>query len=124
MDKETLRAYLPMKQELAQIRELIREVEEGRYNPNKPRPVKVLEYLDEDGDIVAVYRRKAKELRGQLLEIETAINTLPPRERTVIRWHYLKGLAWPKVAEKENYSERQCRRLRDKALERLKEVIE
>lgn len=122
MDKETLRAYLPMKQELAQIRELIREVEEGRYNPNapnKPRPVKALEYLDEDGDIVAVYQRKAKELRDRLLEIETAINTLPPKERTVIRWHYLKGLTWRQVAERENYSERQCKRLGKRALARL-----
>lgn len=122
MDKETLRAYLPMKQELAQIRELIREVEEGRYNPNAPnkaRPVKVLEYIDEGGDIVALYRQKEAELEAQLRAVETAILCLPATERVIIRRHFIQGLTWRQVAEKENYSERQTRRLCNKALARL-----
>ena len=122
MDKETLRAYLPMKQELAQIREMIQEVEEGRYNPtapNKTRPAKVLEYLDEGGDVVALYRQKEAELVAQLLAIENAIATLPPIERTIIRRHFIEGMTWRQVAEKENYCSRQVRRKCDKALERL-----
>lgn len=122
MTKETLRAYLPMKRELAQIQELIQEVDAGKHDPKKAQLIKALECLDEDGNVVAVYRRKAKELKDRLLEIERAIDTLPPTERTIIRWHYLKGLTWSKVAEKENYSDRQCRRLCDKALTRLKEL--
>ena len=125
MDKETLRAYLPMKRELAQIRELIVEVEEGKYNPNEPKrtaPAKVLEYLDEGGDIVALYRQKEAELEAQLLAIETAINTLPTTERIIIRRHFIQGLTWRQVAEKENYSERQTRRLCNKALARLANV--
>lgn len=125
MDKETLRAYLPMKQELAQIRELIVEVEEGRYNPNAPnktRPAKVLEYLDAGGDVVALYRQKEAELEAQLLAIENAINTLPTTERIIIRRHFIQGLTWRQVGEVENYSERHLTRLCDKALERLAEL--
>ena len=122
MTKETLRAYLPMKQELAQIEELIQEVEQGKHDPKKAKLLQTLECLDEDGDIVAVYQRKKKELQDRLLEIEAAIDTLPPTQRTIIRWHFIEGLTWRQVAERENYCERHVKRMCDKALARLREV--
>ena len=40
-------------------------------------------------------------------------------EKAVVTWFYLDGATWEQISGRLNYSPRQCRNIRDKALDRL-----
>lgn len=51
--------------------------------------------------------------------VEEAIEILTPEERTVIRYYYLKGLSWERVAMRTRYSERRVRDFKESAIKKL-----
>lgn len=55
----------------------------------------------------------------QLAELE--IETLPEKEKKIVRLRYVDCLHWKDVAEKVNYCESHCYRLHTDALEKLKD---
>lgn len=75
-------------------------------------------------------KEKEKELRNMVRSherIERAINSLEDtRERDVLFYRYVKGMAWREIAEKMVYSERHVRRLHGWGLLhiKIKDVLE
>lgn len=67
---------------------------------------------------------KGKQRRNKRLEeLRTAIGQELDRlnfyEKAVVLWFYVDGATWEQISGRLNYSPRQCRNIRDKALDRL-----
>jgi len=70
--------------------------------------------------------RKMDELRseiGQLENLQAAILTelckLPLIEKNVLTYFYFKGMQWVQISSRVNYSETQCKKIRNRGLEKL-----
>ncbi len=70
--------------------------------------------------------RKMDELRseiGQLENLQAAILTelckLPLIEKNVLTYFYFKGMQWVQISRRVNYSETQCKKIRNRGLEKL-----
>lgn len=73
-------------------------------------------------ELIELYEEKSAELDKVLLELETAIQCLEPRERTLIRLYYADGLTWEEVCVTMHYEWAQTHRIHKAALEKLKDV--
>lgn len=70
--------------------------------------------------------KKMSELRSQierLGEVQAAILTeickLPLIEKSILTYFYFKGLQWVQISSRVHYSETQCKKIRNKALDKL-----
>lgn len=70
--------------------------------------------------------RKADELSAQIerfyalqAAIFTEICKLDLVEKNIIVFFYIKGFQWVQISQRVNYSETQCKKIRNKALEKL-----
>lgn len=131
MTKAQLKTYRDLKLERDNLVEMITELETILYGPKAQRqdgmtrnPSLVSLTVENTAikldELLKVYTAKVAELSAALVEIENAIETLPPRERILIRLHYAKGLTWEEVCIAMSYSWRQVHRIHAKALEALK----
>ena len=132
MTKAQLREYKSLRLERDKLARLIVELEEVIYSPKaqqlhgmprngsgalSPTENLALRHME----LEAKYKEAVEKLTAQMVEIEDAIQVLEPRERTIIRLHYLQGLTWEQVAVETGYTWRHVQRLHGKALERLQE---
>ena len=83
---------------------------------------KIGEIISRVDELERKYLSKCKLLLEECESIEKAIETLESRERLLIRYKYIEGLKWRKVAEKMNYSEENIYKLHGKILLKLKKV--
>ena len=131
MTKEQLRAYRDIKLERDQLQDMIEELEGRIYAPRAQQldavPSGTHQHVSaveiaaiNHADLLDRYWVKVAELDEALAEIEAAIDTLPPRERTLIRLYYAQGLTWEEVCVEMNYSWRQIHRIHGAALAALK----
>lgn len=135
MTKEKLKEYRSLKLERDKLAEMIRDMEAVIYGPRSPK----LDGMPHGGsnphsavedaaikhtDLLERYQQKVAELSAALAEIETAIERLAPRERTLIRLHYVQALTWEEVCVAMAYSWRQIHRIHAKALAELKKAPE
>lgn len=131
MTKERLREYRAIKLERDKLQQDIEELEAVMYGAsssklsNMPRSgnngsSSVENHALRHDELLRRYKQKEAELSAALLEIENAIETLPPRERTLVRLYYAKGLTWEAVAVEMGYCWRQVHRIHSDALEALK----
>lgn len=128
MTKKQLRDYRDIKLEKD---ELERKIAAMEYGPGglrmdgMPRSGKISDPTGQQGldhaEVLEMYKRKVAELDKAILEVETAIECLEPRERTLIRLYYIDGLTWEEVCVEMCYSWRQVHRIHAVALEKLKE---
>lgn len=131
MTKETLKAYKDLRQERDRLALMIEELEMTMYGPRSPRldgmphgggenggPIEGLAIKHDE--LIRLYQAKIDELTAAIKDIEAAIEPLPPRERTLIRLHYINGLTWEQVCIVMSYSWKQTHRIHSKALEMLK----
>jgi RNA polymerase sigma factor (sigma-70 family) len=131
MTKERLREYRDLHRELKQIEEKVETMESALYSPKIPRmtgmpsaagngnskedlAAKHIELLD-------YYRKKQQELYTEQIAIEKAIESLPYRERTLLRLYYIDGLTWEEVCVNINYSWRRVHQIHAAALRMLKD---
>lgn len=132
MTKEKLKAYRGIKLERDRLAAMIDELESTLYGPKAQRmdgmprsgsrPGSAVEDAAlRQADLLARYRQKVAEWSQALEEIEAAIETLEPRERTLIRLHYAQGLTWEEVCVAMSYSWRQIHRIHSRALEALRD---
>ena len=63
-------------------------------------------------------KRRNKRLEEVGAAIGQELDRLNFYEKAVILWFYLDGATWEQISGRLNYSPRQCRNLRDKALDR------
>ena len=133
MTKEQLRAYRDIRKERDDLKEMIEELEGRMYGPraqqldavpsSNHQPISTVEIAAiNHADLLERYWVKVAELDEALAEIEAAIETLQPRERTLIRLYYAQGLTWEEVCVEMNYSWRQIHRIHGAALEALKNI--
>lgn len=130
MTKARLRAYIDLKRERDALSEMLEELESIMYGAKTPKltgmpggtaqPGSEIERLAvKHAELLDSYRRKVDELATALDDIEKAITALQPRERTVIRLHYIQGLTWESVCYAMHYSWRQVHRIHAQALRSL-----
>ena len=60
-------------------------------------------------------------LKSQILQ---EVSRLKLKEKTIIFDYYIYGMKWEQVAERIHYSDRQCKNIRDTAVEKLAERFE
>lgn len=64
-------------------------------------------------------RRDNERLEKLKAAITSELNCLNYQEKAVIQGFYIEGVQWERISARVNYSERQCRNIRDCALDRL-----
>lgn len=65
------------------------------------------------------YKQEIEELQKVKVEILKEVSRLTMKQKNVIFGYYFHGMKWEQVAEGTHYSERQCKNIRDGAVERL-----
>lgn len=130
MTKDRLRQYKDMQAERDQLRHLLDTLEAGKGDPRRQRldgmPTGkggkggALERGYESRETVReVWQAKEAELSRELLAIEHALDSLPSRERRVLRCYYVQGMTWEQVCVETAYSWRQVHRIHAGALKVL-----
>ena len=137
MEKNDLKNYRALVQEVLQLKEQLAVLESSIYSPRGQRftttprvPSGDRSTMDGAVDrhikLVALYRDQLAEKEAQQLAIEQAIESLDDTpERLIMRDLYIAGKRWPAVLtkmQKLGYSERTVYRLHGYALLKLKEV--
>lgn len=134
MTKEQLKQYQHIKRELDKLEQTIQRINADLYSTRtadlsgmpKSQPIEGSSpwdaRIDEKNEILEMYARKKEELKEALLIIERAIDTLEPRERTVLRLYYINGMKWEEVCVAGFFSWRTVHRIHAEALEKLKNV--
>ena len=130
MTRERLQQYRTLTLECRQLAELLTELEATMTAPKSQR-LDGMPHSPSKGDnpletivvrhieLQARYRAKLDELTAARLEVEQAAETLPSRERQLIRWRYIEGLSWDKVCDRMNYGWAQVHRIHRLALAQL-----
>lgn len=115
MTKKQLKGYRDIKLERDDLARRIEELEAALYSARTQKldgmppggggaDDRTDALLDKKRALLARYKLKARELADAQLEIETAINSLSPRARKVLRLYYIDGLTWEQVCERSYYS--------------------
>jgi RNA polymerase sigma factor (sigma-70 family) len=131
MTKERLKAYRSIKLERDRLITMIEELEAQMQSPRSQRldgmprggsaPSNPVENLAvKHVELIDRYQQKVAELTEAVGEIENAIEVLAPRERTLIRLHYIQGMTWEEVCVAMSYSWMQIHRIHAKALAMLR----
>lgn len=132
MTKEELRVYKDLRRERDQLAKMLADIEAVMYGPRASRmdgmprggsgkaggPTE--ELVTRHIELERQYKAKVAELTDRLDRIEQALEVLDPRERTLIRLHYIEGCIWEEVCIEMAYSWMQVHRIHAKALEKLK----
>lgn len=118
MTKYDLRQYQSLKKEIARLQQQISDIDK---------------LLAACADSERVYHKqyerritKLKEVLGraerQYEAIEDAIATLPSEERMLIRYRYVDGWTWERIADEYHYTSRNVHYIHSNALKRLKDI--
>jgi hypothetical protein len=68
---------------------------------------------------INIYKQKIETLQKVKVEIIREVSRLNLKHKKIIFGFYFQGMKWEEVAECTNYSDRQCKNIRDEALEKL-----
>ena len=126
MTKYELRQYRDISREIEQLREqhagMIKIVKAHDGQPHgsgisDPTSMAAVMMAAISGKI----DRKMKELLDLRCRIEQAIDSLPPRERMLMRYYYIDCMTWEQVAERMHYSRQHTLRLHGSILTTLKD---
>lgn len=139
MDKgkaiEILEFYKEIDGEISIYRRILQDYESQYYNtiaamandgqakgknhisrPVEKAAMNVPDYVRQD---MEGYEAKVSFLQRAKSQILQEISRLELKEKTIIFDYYIYGMKWEHVAERNNYSERQCKNIRDAAVEKL-----
>lgn len=70
------------------------------------------------------YEEKVNALQKLKSQILQEVSRLKLKEKTIIFDYYIHGMKWEQVAERNHYSGRQCKNIRDAAVEKLAEKFQ
>lgn len=91
----------------------------GKGGVSKPVENMVANVPDYVRKKIAGKQRRNKRLEEVGAAIGRELDRLNYYEKAVVTWFYLDGATWEQISGWLNYSPRQCRNIRDKALDRL-----
>lgn len=141
MDKEKvikiLEFYKEIDGEIGIYRRILRDYESQYYNtigamandgqpkglnhisrPTENAAMNIPDYVRRD---MKDYEEKVENLQKLKSQILQEISRLKLKEKTIIFDFYIYGMKWEVVAERNHYSDRQCKNIRDTAAEKLAE---
>lgn len=75
-------------------------------------------------EIMKDYAERVETLQRLKSQILQEVSRLKLKEKTIIFNYYIYGMKWEQVAERIHYSDRQCKNIRDAAVEKLAERFE
>lgn len=134
MTKDRLRGYRDKLAERDQLRRLLETLDTSKGDPRRQRldgmPTRgkggkrdtLQKGYESREQVREIWQAKDAELSQELLEIEQALDSLPSRERRVLRCYYVQGMTWEQVCVETCYSWRQVHRIHTGALKMLEEV--
>ena len=70
-------------------------------------------------EAIGGYEAKIAELQALKVEVLREVSGLEYRLKSIVTDYYLHGLKWDQVSARNHYSERQCKNIRDAAVESL-----
>lgn len=108
--KRDLIQYIDMEMERVQIQNILTRLRREMAKGYTSEPAVALETL---------YVKKLDEICQHKRCVEELIATLDGEELDVMKWRYINGLTWDKVAEAMSYSYTNVHRIHNKALKRL-----
>lgn len=85
-------------------------------NPTERAAMNIPEFVRED---IKIYSDKIAELQRIKAAVLQEVSRLRLKQKNVIFGFYFHRLRWEQVANCTHYSERQCKNIRDEAVERL-----
>lgn len=90
-------------------------------HPVENAAMNIPDYVRED---MKDYEEKVCRLQRMKSQILQEISRLKLKEKTIIFDYYIYGMKWEQVAERNHYSDRQCKNIRDTAVEKLAEKFQ
>lgn len=93
----------------------------AKYNVTSPTETAAFNVPDFVSHEIRKYEAQIEELQRVKVEIIKEVSRLKLKQKNVIFGFYFHDMKWEQVAKRTNYSERQCKNIRDEALEKLLE---
>ena len=91
----------------------------GKNNISRQTENMALNIPDYVSGEIREYEEKVQQLQNLKAQMLQEISRLKLKEKRIIFDFYIHNLKWERVAERNVYSERQCKNIRDNALETL-----
>lgn len=91
----------------------------GKNNISRPTENAALNIPDYVREDISYYRSKIDNLQKLKVEILKEVSRLKLHQKNIIFGFYFNKLKWEQVAVRSHYSERQCKNIRDLAVENL-----
>lgn len=91
----------------------------GKNNISRQTENMALNIPDYVSGEIRKYEEKVQQLQNLKAQMLQEISRLKLKEKRIIFDFYIHNLKWERVAERNAYSERQCKNIRDNALETL-----
>lgn len=96
----------------------------GKYHISRIVENAALNIPDYVREIMKDYSERIETLQRLKSQILQEVSRLKLKEKTIIFDYYIYGMKWEQVAERIHYSDRQCKNIRDAAVEKLAERFE
>lgn len=129
---EILKYYKEIGGEIKIQKKIVNDLNEQYYDPIKASDNRgmagaiikrtedvAMEIPNEIRGEIREYEERIRELRELKTKILREVSRLNLKEKSIIFDFYINGLKWKQVAERNGYSERQCKNIRDAAVEKL-----
>ena len=91
----------------------------AKYNVSNPTETMAINLPDRLADDIRDFNGKINMLYRLKTEILKEVSTLELKYKAIITDYYLHGLKWEQVSTRNHYSERQCKNIRDTAIDNL-----
>lgn len=85
-------------------------------NPTEKTAINIPDYVREE---IKKYTSEIEELQKVKVEILKEVSRLSLKQKNVVFGFYFHSMKWEKVASRTHYSERQCKNIRDAAIDKL-----
>ena len=130
---ELLEYYKDIDGEVNIYRKIISDLTDQYYNPigaiqcdglPKGKNNMALNIPDYVSGEIREYEAKVQQLQDLKAQILQEVSRLKLKEKRIIFDFYMHNLKWEQVAVRNSYSERQCKNIRDTALETLSQRFE
>lgn len=132
---EILEFYKEIEGEISMYRRVLHDYENQYYNTisgvakdwqpkgknhiSRPAENAAINVPDDVREDIGVCEEKIHYLQRIKSQILQEISRLKLKEKTIIFDYYIYGMKWGQVAECNHYSDRQCKNIRDSAVEKL-----
>lgn len=90
-------------------------------NPTEKTAMNIPDYVRKE---MREYKKEIEQLQKLKCEIVKEVLRLSLKQKQVIMMFYFQNLRWVQIAEVLHYSERQCKNIRNEAVEKLLEIFQ